>query len=198
MSVFGAQHRGHLPEVSGVALLLHAAGEGHRDDPFCDVDQVQLVAFVQRLQEAGTSAQKSKRAKRHDGGLLSGSHCRHSGVSDIEWLLTTSACLFWFYSGLQNTFQHIPGPPWNKQPNMENIQHKHQIHSSTSGFLQPDSDTGSPTMTGHVVRLQSEDKGINLWIPAEECEHLTSSPCDEGKGFLTTLLGHYFAAATCH
>lgn len=52
MAMFGAQHGGHLPQVGGVALLVHTAGEGDRDDPLCDVDQVQLIALVQRLQQA--------------------------------------------------------------------------------------------------------------------------------------------------
>lgn len=52
VAVFGAQHGGHLPQVGGVALLVHAAGEGDGDDPLGDVDQVQLVALVQRLQQA--------------------------------------------------------------------------------------------------------------------------------------------------
>lgn len=52
MAVFGAQHGGHLPQVGGVALLVHIAGEGDGDDPLSDVDQVQLVALVQRLQQA--------------------------------------------------------------------------------------------------------------------------------------------------
>lgn len=51
MSVFGAQHGGDLPQVGGVALLLHAAGEGDGDDPLGDVDQVQLVALLQGLQQ---------------------------------------------------------------------------------------------------------------------------------------------------
>lgn len=52
MAVFGAQHGGHLPQVGGVALLVHTAGEGDGDDPLGDVDQVQLVGLVQRLQQA--------------------------------------------------------------------------------------------------------------------------------------------------
>lgn len=51
MSVLGAQHGGDLPQVGGVALLLHAAGEGDGDDPLGDVDQVQLVALLQGLQQ---------------------------------------------------------------------------------------------------------------------------------------------------
>lgn len=54
MAVFGAQHGGDLPQVGGVALLLHAAREGDGDDPLCDVDQVQLVALVQGLQQTHT------------------------------------------------------------------------------------------------------------------------------------------------
>lgn len=56
MAVFGPQHGGDLAQVGSVALLLHAAGEGHGDDPLCDVDQVQLVALVQRLQQTHTPA----------------------------------------------------------------------------------------------------------------------------------------------
>lgn len=52
VAVLGAQHGGHLPQVGGVALLVHAAGEGDGDDPLGDVEQVQLVALVQRLQQA--------------------------------------------------------------------------------------------------------------------------------------------------
>lgn len=52
MGVFGAQHGGHLPQVGGVALLVHAGGEGDGDDPLGDVDQVKLIALVQRLQQA--------------------------------------------------------------------------------------------------------------------------------------------------
>lgn len=52
VAVFGAQHGGHLPQVGGVALLVHAAGKGDGDDPLSDVDQVQLVGLVQRLQQA--------------------------------------------------------------------------------------------------------------------------------------------------
>lgn len=54
VAVFGAQHGGDLPQVGSVALLLHAAGEGDRDDSLCDVDQVQLVALLQGLQQTRT------------------------------------------------------------------------------------------------------------------------------------------------
>lgn len=61
MAVFGAQHGGDLPQVGGVALLLHTAGEGDGDDPLCDVDQVQLVAFVQRLQQTHAPVGQTER-----------------------------------------------------------------------------------------------------------------------------------------
>ncbi|TNN38236.1 hypothetical protein EYF80_051603 [Liparis tanakae] len=41
VAVLGAQHGRHLPEVGGVARLLHAGGERHGDDPLRDVDQLQ-------------------------------------------------------------------------------------------------------------------------------------------------------------
>ena len=53
VSVLGAQHGGHLLQVGAVALLVHAAGEGDGDDPLCDVEQVQLVALLQGLQQTG-------------------------------------------------------------------------------------------------------------------------------------------------
>lgn len=56
--VFWSQHGGHLPQVGSVALLLHIAGEGDRDDPLCDVDEVQLVALLQGLQQTRTPAEK--------------------------------------------------------------------------------------------------------------------------------------------
>lgn len=65
MAVLGAQHGGHLAQVGGVALLVHAAGEGDGDDPLSDVDQVQLVALVQRLQQADAPV-----GGRHSGSLL--------------------------------------------------------------------------------------------------------------------------------
>lgn len=58
MAVFGAQHGGDLPQVGGVALLLHAAGEGDGDDPLGDVDQVQLVGLLQRLQQTHAPARQ--------------------------------------------------------------------------------------------------------------------------------------------
>lgn len=51
MTVFGAQHGGDLLQVGGIALLLRVAGEGDRDDSLCDVDQVQLIALLQGLQQ---------------------------------------------------------------------------------------------------------------------------------------------------
>lgn len=59
MAVFGAQHGGDLPQIGGVALLLHAAGEGDGDDPLCDVEQIQLVAFLQGLKKTRAPAEKS-------------------------------------------------------------------------------------------------------------------------------------------
>lgn len=58
MSVLGAQHGGDLPQVGSVALLLHAAGEGDGDDPLGDVDQVQLVALLQGLQQTRAPVQR--------------------------------------------------------------------------------------------------------------------------------------------
>lgn len=61
VAVFGAQHGGDLPQVGGVALLLHTAGEGDGDDPLCDVYQVQLVALVQRLQQTHAPVGQTER-----------------------------------------------------------------------------------------------------------------------------------------
>lgn len=61
MTVFGSQHGGDLPQVGGVALLLHAAGEGDGDDPLGDVDQVQLVVLLQGLQQTRTPAEGRRR-----------------------------------------------------------------------------------------------------------------------------------------
>lgn len=58
--MFGAQHGGDLPQVGSVALLLHAAGEGDGDDSLCDVDQVQLVALLQGLQQTSTPVAETK------------------------------------------------------------------------------------------------------------------------------------------
>lgn len=47
--MFGLQHRRHLLEVGGVAVLLRAAGERDGDDSLCDVDQVDLIALLHGL-----------------------------------------------------------------------------------------------------------------------------------------------------
>lgn len=54
LAVFGPQHRRHLLEVGGVAVLLGTGGETERDDPLCDVDQVHLIALLHGLNHALT------------------------------------------------------------------------------------------------------------------------------------------------
>ncbi len=61
MAVFGAQHGGDLPQVGSVVLLLHTAGEGDRDDSLCDVDQVQLIALLQGLQQTRTPVRETEK-----------------------------------------------------------------------------------------------------------------------------------------
>lgn len=70
MAVFGAQHGGDLPQVGGIALLLHTAGEGDGDDPLCDVDQVQLVALIQRLQQTHAPVRQMERLSAFVVGVL--------------------------------------------------------------------------------------------------------------------------------
>lgn len=41
--VFGLEHGGHLLQVDPVSLLLQLWGEEDRDDPLCDVSQVEVV-----------------------------------------------------------------------------------------------------------------------------------------------------------
>lgn len=60
VTVLGAQHGGHLPQVGSVALLIHTAGEGDGNDPLCDVDQVQLIALIQGLQQAHTPVREKR------------------------------------------------------------------------------------------------------------------------------------------
>lgn len=60
MAVFGAQHGCDLPHVGSVVLLLHIAWEGDRDNSLCDVDQVQLVIFIQGLQQTHAPVGKTE------------------------------------------------------------------------------------------------------------------------------------------
>lgn len=80
VGVFGAQHGGHLPQVGGVVLLVHAGQEGDGDDPLSDVDQVQLVALVQRLQQ--TQAPAGGRQDLH----LSGRSLCNCRVHSLRWI----------------------------------------------------------------------------------------------------------------
>lgn len=41
--VLGLQHLGHFTEVAAEVLLIGCAGEGHSDDAFGDIHQVQLT-----------------------------------------------------------------------------------------------------------------------------------------------------------
>lgn len=49
IAMFGTQHRRHLLEVGGVAVLLSGGRERDRDDPLCDVDQIHLIALLHGL-----------------------------------------------------------------------------------------------------------------------------------------------------
>lgn len=70
VAVFGAQHGGHLPQVGGVALLVHTAREGDGDDPLGDVDQVQLVGLVQHLQQAHAPVGRREERERLSAFML--------------------------------------------------------------------------------------------------------------------------------
>lgn len=59
--MFGAQHGRDLPQVGSVALLLHTAWEGDGDNSLCDVDQVQLVALLQSLQQTHTPVRQTEK-----------------------------------------------------------------------------------------------------------------------------------------
>lgn len=59
--MLGAKHGGDLLQVGSVALLLHTAGEGDGDDSLCDVDQVQLIALLQGLQQTEAPIRKKRK-----------------------------------------------------------------------------------------------------------------------------------------
>lgn len=107
VSVFGAQHGGHLPQVGGVALLLHAAGERHGDDPLCDVDQVQFVGFVQRLEETRAPA-----GKQHRSEVSSSATRSHSFTSNILiWRRQSLQHKRWIHGDISHFLQLIADVP---------------------------------------------------------------------------------------
>lgn len=61
VAMLGAKHGGDLLQVGSVALLLHTAGEGDGDDSLCDVDQVQLIALLQGLQQTEAPIRKTEK-----------------------------------------------------------------------------------------------------------------------------------------
>ena len=91
MSVFGAQHGGDLPQIRGVTLLLHAAGEGDGDDSLCDVDQVQLVALLQGLQQTHTPGREIEKRLTSSGGYWDESNSDfsypwpHCAKTKLKW-----------------------------------------------------------------------------------------------------------------
>ena len=88
VSVFGAQHGGDLPQVGGVALLLHAAGEGHGDDPLCDVQQVQLIVLLQGLQQTHTPGRGTTEATIINVGNGEGSYSNGANQcrkTELRW-----------------------------------------------------------------------------------------------------------------
>lgn len=87
VAVFGAQHGGDLPQVGSVVLLLHTAGEGDGDDSLCDVDQVQLVALLQGLQQTRTPVRETETYL-----PISVGHCDDSNCTEQFCISTVPLC----------------------------------------------------------------------------------------------------------
>lgn len=47
--VFGFEHGGHLLQISAVTLLLQVRQEEDRDDPLCDVGEIEVIVLLHHM-----------------------------------------------------------------------------------------------------------------------------------------------------